>query len=93
MTTETIIFTIVEPKPQPAVEPAPKSEWAKQFEQRWEEYVLEKTTDELQSEGDSLNHYFEMCAENEEGISTKDSIRMNFIVKELRRRGVRPWWL
>ncbi len=92
MNTEIITFTIVDPKPQPAVDPAPKSEWAKKFEQGWEEYVLEKTTEELQSEGESLNHYFEMCAENEEGISSKDGIRMDFITKELKRRGAPLWW-
>lgn len=65
----------------------------KSISQTWEEYVLEMTTEELQVEGDSLNNYFEMCAEGGHGISTKDSIRMNYITKELKRRGVRPWWV
>jgi hypothetical protein len=68
------------------------TDWSKNFEQRWDEYVLEKTTDELQCEGDSLNYHFEDCAEGGHGISTKDSIRMDRIEKELRRRGVRPCW-
>jgi hypothetical protein len=69
------------------------TEWAKKWEQGWDEYVLEMTTEELQSEGESLSHYFQMCEEGGHGISSKDVIKMNRIEKELRRRGVRPWWL
>lgn len=68
------------------------SEWAKNFDQFWDEYVLEKTTEELLSEGESLNQDFEDYAEIGQGISTKETIRMNRIEKELRRRGVRLWW-
>lgn len=68
------------------------SEWSKNFEQRWDEYVLEKTTDELLCEGESLNYYFQDCVEAEQGISSKDVIRMRRIEKELDRRGVALWW-
>jgi len=68
------------------------SEWSKRFEQGWDEYVLEKTTEELLSEGESLYYYFQECAEGGHGISTKDSIRMNRIEKELHRRGAKLWW-
>jgi hypothetical protein len=68
------------------------TEWAKNFEQRWDEYVLEKTTEELLSEGESLNDYFRMCEEAEQGISSKDVIRMRRIEKELSRRGAKLWW-
>ncbi len=68
------------------------SDWSKNFEQRWDEYVLEKTTEELLCEGESLSHYFRSCEEGGHGISTKDTIRMNRIEKELRRRGKALWW-
>jgi hypothetical protein len=68
------------------------TEWAKNFEQRWDEYVLEKTTDQLLCEGDSLNDYFRSCEEGGHGISSKDVIRMRRIEKELDRRGVALWW-
>jgi predicted nucleic acid-binding OB-fold protein len=67
------------------------SEWSKNFEQRWDEYVLEKTTDELLSERESLLDDFRDYAEIGQGISTKETIRMNRIEKELTRRGVRFW--
>jgi hypothetical protein len=66
---------------------------SKNIGQTWEEYVAEMTTEELQVEGESLNDYFESCAETGDGISTKDSIRMRYIREELERRGVRPWWV
>lgn len=69
------------------------TEWAKKWEQGWDEYVLEMTTEELQEEGDSLASYFRSCEEDGHGISTKDTIKMRRIEKELRRRGVRAWWL
>jgi hypothetical protein len=68
------------------------SEWAKNFEQRWDEYVLEKTTDELRSERESLLDDFRDYAEIGQGISTKETIRLNRIEKELRRRGIRVEW-
>jgi hypothetical protein len=67
------------------------SEWAKNFEQRWDEYVLEKTTPELLSERESLEEDFRDYAKTGQGISTKETIRMNRIEKELTRRGVRFW--
>lgn len=83
---ETIVFRIIEePKPE-------MSEWERKWEQGWDEYVLEKTTDELQCEGESLAYYFDSCEEDGHGISTKDTIRMNRIEKELLRRGKRPCW-
>jgi hypothetical protein len=67
------------------------SEWERKFEQGWDEYVIEKTTGELHEERESLQYYFDSCAESGDGISTKDSIKMIRITAELQRRGVRLW--
>jgi hypothetical protein len=69
-----------------------ETEWAKKWEQGWDEYVLEMTTDELQCEGESLASYFESCEQDGHGISTKDSIKARRIEKEILRRGKRPCW-
>lgn len=43
--------------------------------------VEEMTLPQIEAEIEHLEDYFRMCAENEEGISTKDSVRHRHLVK------------
>ena len=57
------------------------------FTNTWVARMAAMTEADLVQDFYSLTRLFEECAEGGHGISSKDSIRMNFVSEELVRRG------